>query len=80
MQLTLPIFLVCGVFGSDYDYEEDEELGFGRIIDTIWLEIEAGGYPKGVITIGLFNEIVPKTCKNFKTLALNTHYPSYKVI
>lgn len=77
------IFLVHLIFANfddyDEDYDDEEELGFGRITDTIWFEIEAGGYLQGFITIGLFNEIVPITCKNFMQLALNDHYPSYRV-
>jgi len=39
------------------------------IIPQVYFDIEAGGKKYGRIVIGLFGEIVPKTVKNFKTLA-----------
>ena len=51
---------------------------FGKIHESVWLEIEVDGYPRGKIHFGLFRDIVPRTAKNFKKLALSDSYPSYK--
>lgn len=38
----------------------------------MFFDIEIGGEKKGRIVIGLFGKTVPKTAKNFKTLAEGT--------
>ena len=77
--MILKLFFSIFIAVSGQLDEDDFKVKTGKIIDTIWLEIEADGYPQGVITIGLFSELVPKTVKNFMQLALSTGFPSYKV-
>jgi len=38
----------------------------------VFFDIEIGGEKTGRIVIGLFGKTVPKTVKNFKTLAMGT--------
>ena len=38
----------------------------------VFFDIEIGGEKTGRIVIGLFGKTVPKTVKNFKTIALGT--------
>ena len=43
-----------------------------KVTDKVFFDIEIGGEKKGRIVIGLFGKTVPKTAKNFKTLAEGT--------
>jgi len=42
----------------------------------VFFDIEIGGEKLGRIVIGLFGKTVPKTVKNFKTLAMGTQVRS----
>lgn len=46
----------------------------------VYFDIEIGGKLEGRIVIGLFGKTVPKTAKNFKTLAEGSHDVSYILI
>jgi len=41
-----------------------------KVTDKVFFDITIGNKPVGKIVIGLFGEIVPKTVKNFKTIAV----------
>ncbi|BFY97685.1 hypothetical protein BsWGS_00726 [Bradybaena similaris] len=41
-----------------------------KVTDVVHFEIHIGGKPAGKIEIGLFGQIVPKTVRNFKALAV----------
>ncbi|XP_064650194.1 peptidyl-prolyl cis-trans isomerase B-like isoform X3 [Lineus longissimus] len=43
-----------------------------RVTDKVFFDISIGGVDAGRIVVGLFGEIVPKTVKNFKTIAEGT--------
>jgi peptidyl-prolyl cis-trans isomerase B (cyclophilin B) len=43
-----------------------------KITDKVYFDMEQDGKPLGRIVIGLFGEVVPRTVKNFKTLAEST--------
>lgn len=43
-----------------------------KVTDKVYFDIEVGGEAAGRIVIGLFGKTVPKTAKNFKTLAEGT--------
>jgi len=38
----------------------------------VFFDVEIGGEKTGRIVIGLFGKTVPKTAKNFKTIAMGT--------
>lgn len=59
-------------------FADEDKPQFGKISESVWLEIEVDGYPRGKFHVGLFRDIVPRTTKNFKKLALSDAYPSYK--
>ena len=40
-------FLLFASFSHVFGQDDELELQFGKITDTIWFEIEAGGYPQG---------------------------------
>jgi len=48
------------------------------VTDTVWFEMKIGEENIGRITIGLFGKTVPKTVKNFATLAAGTEGYGYK--
>ena len=43
-----------------------------------FFDIKIGDAPRGRIVFELFDDVVPKTCENFKTLCTNQGPPNYK--
>ncbi len=43
-----------------------------------FLDIKIGDASRGRIVIQLYDDVVPKTCENFKVLCTNPHAPQYK--
>jgi peptidyl-prolyl cis-trans isomerase B (cyclophilin B) len=43
-----------------------------KVTDKVFFDIEIGGEKAGRIVLGLFGKTVPKTVKNFKTIAMGT--------
>ena len=54
--------------GNDKEFEPYEPGNKGRITEIAELEFEINGSPIGMIQIGLFGEIAPKTVENFSKL------------
>ncbi|GAB0098178.1 Peptidyl-prolyl cis-trans isomerase [Sergentomyia squamirostris] len=48
------------------------------VTDKVFFDIEIGGVKEGRVVIGLFGGTVPKTVKNFKTLAENPEGEGFK--
>ena len=46
----------------------------------VFFDIEIGGEKTGRIVIGLFGKTVPKTVKNFKTIAMGTEASSLSLL
>jgi len=44
----------------------------GTVLLKVFFDIEIGGEKTGRVVIGLFGKTVPKTVKNFKTIAMGT--------
>lgn len=57
--LVVPAFLTSAAKGP-------------KVTDKVFFDIEIGGEKAGRIVIGLFGKTVPKTAKNFKTIAEGT--------
>merc|ERR1711915_338958 len=49
-----------------------------KVTDKVFFDMSIGGQAVGTIEIGLFGEVVPKTVKNFATLAQRTAPEGYK--
>lgn len=47
-----------------------------KVTDKVFFDIEIGGEKAGRIVLGLFGKTVPKTVKNFKTLAIGSEVDS----
>ena len=54
--------------GNEKEFEPYEPGNKGRITEIAELEFEINGSPIGMIQIGLFGEIAPKTVENFSKL------------
>ena len=54
--------------GSDKEFEPYEPGNKGRISEIAVLDFEINGTPIGMVEIGLFGEIAPKTVENFSKL------------
>jgi len=63
---VLVIVLILAV--ASYAAEGDKKKG-PKVTDKVFFDIEIGGEAAGRIVIGLFGKTVPKTAKNFKSLA-----------
>ncbi|XP_070178594.1 peptidyl-prolyl cis-trans isomerase B-like [Littorina saxatilis] len=65
--------LVCGavvhLLGKTFVFADDNP-NEPEVTDKVYFDIEIGGEKVGRIVIGLFEKIVPKTARNFKTLAI----------
>merc|ERR1712168_1511791 len=61
---SLALFLAVANLGSDA-----KEIKGPKVTDKVYFDIEIGGEAAGRIVIGLFGGSVPKTVKNFKSLA-----------
>jgi hypothetical protein len=44
-----------------------------QVTDKVFFDITVGGAKAGRIVMGLFGDVVPKTARNFKELALHTN-------
>merc|ERR1712051_945447 len=49
-----------------------------KVTNKVFFDITIGGAPAGTIEIGLFGEVVPRTVKNFYTLAQRTQPEGYQ--
>ncbi|XP_078601866.1 peptidyl-prolyl cis-trans isomerase 6-like [Branchiostoma floridae x Branchiostoma japonicum] len=49
-----------------------------KVTEKVWFDITIGGEPAGRVEIGLFGKIVPKTVRNFATLAKREKPEGYK--
>jgi peptidyl-prolyl cis-trans isomerase B (cyclophilin B) len=49
-----------------------DEVKGPKVTDKVFFDIEIGGQTAGRIVVGLFGKTVPKTVKNFKTLAIGS--------
>merc|ERR1711912_54914 len=61
---SLALFLAVANLGTDA-----KEIKGPKVTDKVYFDIEIGGEAAGRIVIGLFGGSVPKTVKNFKSLA-----------
>jgi len=50
------------------------------VLSKVFFDIEIGGEKTGRIVIGLFGKTVPKTVKNFKTLAMGSEVSRWSVV
>jgi peptidyl-prolyl cis-trans isomerase B (cyclophilin B) len=69
--IAAAITIVCIVIFMEIqllDAADDQPKG-PKVTDKVFLDIEVGDQKIGRIVIGLFGKTVPKTVKNFKTLA-----------
>lgn len=65
------LFCVYFFFIGDTSAKEDSAKG-PKVTDKVFFDIEIGGKPAGRVVIGLFGKTVPKTAKNFKSLAVGS--------
>ncbi len=68
---------------KDKENKEEKKLPTKKPEDLVYMDIGFNGQFIGRITIKLFSNIVPKTCKNFRTLCENTSYkdsPFHRII
>jgi len=63
---VLGVVLILAV--ASYAAEGEKKKG-PKVTDKVFFDIEIGGEAAGRIVIGLFGKTVPKTAKNFKSLA-----------
>jgi peptidyl-prolyl isomerase D len=69
---------------KDYkEYKEEIKVPSKKPEDLVYMDIGFNGKFIGRVTIKLFSNIVPKTCKNFRTLCENANYkdsPFHRII
>jgi len=71
--LSLSLLAVVGLFFvSTYAKEPGTKKLGPKVTEKVYFDIEIGGEAAGRIVIGLFGKTVPKTVKNFRTLAEGT--------
>jgi len=63
---------LCTTFVLIYHSTADDDVKGPKVTDKVFFDITIGGENIGRIVIGLFGKTVPKTAKNFKTLAEGT--------
>jgi len=69
------ILITCLVFFLEMkslNAVDDKAAKGPNVTDKVFFDIEIGGEKIGRIVLGLFGETVPKTVKNFKTIAMGT--------
>jgi peptidyl-prolyl cis-trans isomerase B (cyclophilin B) len=74
MLFAAAIVLTLVVFSAPQT--ESAEAAGPKVTDKVFFDITIGGKPAGRVVIGLFGGSVPKTVKNFKTLAEGTETDS----
>ncbi|ELU08519.1 hypothetical protein CAPTEDRAFT_158600 [Capitella teleta] len=68
--------LACVLFCMQMGESEAADKKGPKVTDKVFFDIEIDGKSEGRIVIGLFGKTVPKTAKNFKTLAEGTETDS----
>ena len=67
--VVFAVVCVCAVCIALPIYFVSAAPGRANVTDKVYFDIQIGGKAEGKIVIGLFGETVPKTVKNFKSLA-----------
>lgn len=80
MKVSVVIFVaLVALFYFFFPAEaKKDKPALATVTDKVFFDIEIGGEPIGRIVIGLFGDTVPKTVKNFKTLAQRSGKEGYK--
>lgn len=71
--MAVAITIVCVVVLMQFQsLNAADEVKGPKVTEKVFFDIEIGGEKTGRIVVGLFGKTVPKTVKNFKTLAMGT--------
>jgi len=67
--MDMRLFVAVCAVAAAVAFAADEKPKGPKVTDKVFFDIEIGGKPIGRIEIGLFGKTVPRTVKNFKSLA-----------